>query len=430
MQQPQIDREIPFPPKKRIAVREKFITLLMFVEENCRKRSHWVTDSRLETNWKQLQQKHPSDTSELDWLNYFLATLKDESKQLSERKTALAHLKCYYQQICYWETQNFWEKLHNKDFSIKGKLLWEWQELFDEATATFESLEKAEKDLKKFQPHLSVKKYIQQAAFYNLSNWRDKKIGRNTRIDSFSFDVNSTGDSQENNNCFSRQRQVEEAMILNEELQNQKKLSKNQQERALALIDLALKKIERSVGKYKNARVGQSNLKMWDLLVLTYGFNLVQTGAFEIFKLNQISVNQATISRSLKNFRLKIQLDLIKEFSQEIKEVLSDGCNDGGEPIENLMEDWVKNKKNEVDEVLKERLQERVFNLAVIPEEQRLKQIGQKQQIESLVRKELEAWCARSLQISIDSEILPPKLNEKIEQLVRDFVKKLEVDES
>ena len=418
-----IDQEIPFPPKKRLTVRERFITLLMFVEKERKKRSQWIPDTRLEANWKQLQQKHPSDISELDWLNYFLAILKDESKPGSERKTALAHLKCYYQDICYWSTQDFWKKLRNKD-------LWEWQELFDEATTTFESLEKAKKGLKTFQPEVSIKQFVRRGIFFNLSNWRDKKIGRDTRIHRFSLDAYPMGDSQEDKNRFSRQRQVEEAMVLNKELQQNKSVLKNQQERVLTLIDSALEKIEGGVGKYKNAKVGQTNLRMWDLLVLTYGFNLVQTGAAEVLKLNQISINPATISRSLKSFRLKIQLDLIKEFYPEIKQELGDGCNDQEKPIENLMEDWVKNKKNEVDEVLKARLQEQVFNLVVMPEEQRLKQIGQKQQIESLVRKELEAWCDRSLQISIDCQILPPKLNEKIEQLVGEFVEKLGVNES
>lgn len=423
MQQLQIDLQIPFAPKKRTTAREKFITLLMFVEKNYKKRSQWISDSRLEANWKQLQQKHPSNTRELDWLNYFLAILKNESKELSERKTALAHLRCYYQDLCYWATQDFWKKLHNKD-------LWEWQELFDEATTTFESLEKAQKALKTFQPEVSIQQFVRRMIFFNLSNWRDKKIGRDTRIDRFSLDTYSMEDGQEDKNHFSRQRQVEEAMALNKELQQNKFVLKERQERALALIESAIENIERDLGKYKNAKVGQSNLKLWDLLVLTYGFNLLQTGAAEILKLNHKSINQATISRSLKSFRLKIQLDLIKEFSSEIKEELGDGFNDEEKSIESLMEDWVKNKKNEVEEVLKVGLQERVFNLVVMPEEQRLKQIGQKQQIESLVRKELEAWCDRSLQISINFQILPPKLNAQIEKLVGDFVDKLGVYEN
>lgn len=426
MQQSKIDREVPRLFQKQATVREQFTTLLMFAEKQGLKRGEWVKDRRLEENWEQLQQKHPSHSSELDWLSYFLVIVKDVSKLLLERQIALAHLKCYYQVTCYWATNNFWENLHKKNFSSTGELIWEWEELFDEATATFDSIEKAEKNFKDFQPERSTKEYVKKVVYYNLSNWRDKKIGRDTRIDRLSLDAYSKGDSQEDNNCFSRSRKIEEVMVQNEKLRREMSFSKNEQDRALALVDSILKKIEQDVGKYKNTKVGKTNIKLWDLLVLTYGLNLLQSGASEVLKLNQIPINQATISRCIKSFALKIQLKIFKEFEREIKDFVGEGLKEEEEPIENLMGDLLKKKKKEVDEVLKDRLQEKVFTLAVMPQERQLKETERIKPIDVLVREELEAWCDRSLQISINSEKLPEKLNGKIVKLVEKFAKQLQ----
>lgn len=424
--QSKIDREVPRLFQKRATAKEQFTTLLMFAEKHRLKRGEWVKDDRLEANWKQLQQQHPSHSSELDWLSYFLVIVKDISKPLLERQTALAHLKCYYQITCYWATNNFWENLHKKNFSTTGELIWEWQQIFDEATRIFDSLEKVENDLKDFQPDRSTKEYVKKVVYFNLSNWRDKKIGRNARIDRLSLDAYLTEESQENSNCFSRSKKIEDLTIQNEELKRENSVSKKQQNRALALVDSVLNKIENNVGKYYKTKVGQTNLKLWNLLLLTYGLNLLQSEASEVLKANEIAITQATISRSIKKFCLKIQLEIVKEFEAEIKEVLGEGSNDLEQPIENLMGDLLKKKKKEIDDILKERLQEKVFTLAVMPQEGELKKTAATKPIDVLVREELEAWCDRYLKISINSEKLSEKANKKIVKLVLKFAKKLQ----
>ena len=429
MQQSKIDRLIPLPFKRRTIVRERFVTLLMFVEENGLKRSQWVPDSRLETNWKQLLQLYPSN-SELDWLSYFLDIVKEPSKPLPEREKALAHLKSYYQETCYWAAKKFWENLYKKNFSTTAELIWEWEDLFDKATGIFECLEKAESDLKDFQPYKSIKRYVQTVVYYNLSNWRDKKIGRNTSIESISLDTYSAADSQEDKNWFLRQRQIEEAMALNEQLKEENYSSREMQERVLALVESELEQIKENRGIARKSKVGKTNLKLWDLLVLTYGLNLKQTGASLVLNANKKSINQATISRSLTTFILQLKLQLIKEFIPEIKEAFNEELNDEEKPIESVMEDWVKKKEKELYEVLKDRLQEKIFTLAIMSKERKLKQVGVTMPMEGFVREELNAWCDRSLDLCIRKEILPEKLDKKIEQLVRDFVKLLAVCDS
>ena len=424
--QSKIDREVPRLFHKRTTAREKFTTLLMFAEKLGLKRGEWIEDRRLEANWNDLLQKHPSHSSELDWLSYFLVIVKDLSKPLLERQTALAHLKCYYQVTCYWATKNFWENLHKKNFSTTGELIWEWQQVFDEATTMFDSIERVENHLRDFQPERSTKEYVKKVVYFNLSNWRDKKIGRDTRIDRLSLDAYSTEDSQEDNNCFSRSRVIEDFMVQNEELKNEISFSKKKQERALALVDSILKQIETNVGKDYKIKVGKTDLKLWNLLLLTYGLNLLQSEASEVLKSNQIPIAQATISRSIKNFGLKIQLEIVKEFKEEIKDFLGKGLNDEEERIENVMGGMLKKKKKEIDEVLKERLQEKVFTLAVMPQELELKKTERTKPIDVLVREELEGWCDRYLKISINSEKLSEKANKKIVKLVLKFAKKLQ----
>jgi hypothetical protein len=424
MEQSKSYREIPSRPKKRTTVREKFTTLLMFTEKGNLNVAEWVCDSRLESNWKQLLESDASQMKELDCLSNFLLIAKKPSSSLPKRQTALAHLKCYYQETCYWETRKFWGKLQITNFS-GAEIIWEWQELFDRATATFDCLKNAEKDLKSFKPDLSAKEYVKKVIFYNLSNWRDKKIGRATQIKSFSLDASLTGDIQEENPYFSRQVKVKQALAIREKLKKEMCFSKKQQERVLVWFDSELEKLEKSVAEDSQTKKGKGNFKLWIFLVLTYGLMLRQSGAAEVFKRNKIPISQATISRNIKTFVIKLQLQVFREFEGEIKETLGEGWNDEEEPIEKKIEKW----KNEVNEVLKYCLQERVFTLAVMPKAQHLKQAGVTTTIDSLVRKELEGWCDRSFQISIKSEILPEKLDKKIKELVREFVEKLGVCE-
>ena len=423
MEQAKSERNIPLAPKKRTTVREKLTTLLMFTEKGSLNLAEWVCDPRLESNWKQLVESDASQMKELDWLSNFLLIANKPSSSLPERKIALAHLKCYYQETCYWETRKFWGKLQATNF-YGTQIIWEWQELFERASATFDCLKNAEKDLKNFQPELSAKEYVKKVIFYNLSNWRDKKIGRETRIKCFSLDASLTGDSQEKNNCFSGKIKFEKALAKTENLKKEMCFSKRQQERVLALFDSELERLEKSVAEDSQTKKGKANLRLWIFLVLTYGLTLRQSGAAEVLKSNKIPINQATISRSIKTFVIKLQLQVFKEFEGEIKEALGEGWNDEEEPIEKRIDKW----KKEVNEVLKSCLEERVFTLAIMPKARELKQTGVT--IKSLVRQELEAWCDRSLEISINSEVLPDRPNKKIEQLVREFVKKLGVDES
>ncbi len=423
MEQSKSERNIPFPPKKRTTVREKFTTLLMFTERGSLNLAEWVGDPRLESNWKQLVDSDASQMKELDCLSNFLLIANKPSNSLAERKIALAHLKCYYQETCYWETRKFWGKLQITNFS-GAEIIWEWQEIFDRAVATFECLKNVEKDLKKFKPELSAKEYLKKVIFYNLSNWRDKKIGREIRMNCFSLDASFAGGSQEENNCFSGQIKVEKALATTENLKKEMCFSKKQQERVLALFDSELEKLEKSAAEDSQTKEGKANRKLWIFLVLTYGLALRQSGAAEVLKSNKIATNQATISRSIKTFVFQIQLQVFKEFEREIKEALGEGWNDEEEPIEKKIRKW----KNEVNEVLRYCLQEKVFTLAVLPKAQQLKQTGVT--IKSLVRQELESWCDRSLQISINSEVLPDKPNKKIEQLVQGWAEKLGVDES
>ena len=424
MERAKSERNIPFRPQKRTTVREKFTTLLMFTEKGGLNVTEWVCDPRLESNWKQLVESDVSQMKELDCLTNFLLIANKPSNSLPKRQIALAHLKCYYQETCYWETRKFWGKLQITNFS-GAEIIWEWQEIFDSAAATFDCLKNAEKDLKNFQPEVSAKEYVKKVIFYNLSNWRDKKIGRETRIKSFSLDASLTENFPEENYCFSRQIKVEKALDTTEKLKKEMCFSKKQQGRVLALFDSELDKIEKSVAGDSQTKKGRASLRLWIFLVLTYGLKLRQSGAAEVFKSNKMPMSQGTISRSIKIFVIKLQLQVVKEFEMEIKEALGEGWNDEEEPIEKRIEKW----KNEVNEVLRYCLQERVFTLAILPKAQQLKAQAQKP-IDGLVRQELEEWCHRSFEISINSEVLPEKLNKKIEQLVREFVKKLGVDES
>lgn len=414
MEEVKSDRNIPLPPKKRRAARQKFTTLLMFTEKGHSNLAEWVSDPRLESNWELLVKSGASQGEETNWLSHFLLIVKTASNSLEARQIALAHLKCYYQETCYWGTREFWGYLQTTNF-YRTEIIWEWQEVFDSAKATFECIEKAEKNLKNFQPKHSAIEYVKTVIFYNLSNWRDKKIGRDTQIKSFSWDASLTGDIQEEDRCFSRNRKVENALAKTENLKKERYISKKQQERLLVVFDSELERLEKSVEKDSKTKKGKTNLRLWIFLVLTYGLTLRQNGAAEVLESNNISISQATISRSIQTFVMKLNLQVFKEFEREIREALCEGWNDEEEPIEKKIEKW----KKEVNEVLIDRLQEKVFTLAIMPEAEQLKTQTEK---ESLVRKELEGWCDRSLQLSIKSGMLTPKLDKKIEKLVLNWV--------
>lgn len=417
MQQFKNDSEIPFSPKKRTGIVEKFTTLLMFPPKNGCQVSEWVSDRKLEVHMKQLIGKYPERSAEKEWLSYFLKILLDPSESVAEREMARKHLLSFYQETAYWATRKF-----KRNFQSQADL-WTWEEIFDTAAEMFHDLETAVNDLSNLNLEVSSQKYVKRILYRKITNWRDRKIGRNAMITQ--IDLDGPKDNLESDvHSLSRRKKIEQAIIQQTSVKEENINKKQQQDRALSAIGAELDKLEASSATA--AKIGKTNVSLWVILLLTYGLNLKQLGTAELLKLNQQPINQSTINRHVNPFVLRLQLKLLYEFREEIHEFWGDRLTEESEPIEKtpLFQQWMKKKQKEVENCLRQDLNERMFYKVVTNNMSRLNNC-RREELQALIRYQLEAWYRENYEISMQASLLSESLENKVHKIVINWLKLL-----
>ncbi|NER37527.1 MAG: hypothetical protein F6J93_26790 [Oscillatoria sp. SIO1A7] len=278
---------------------EKFSTVLMFESKGSRIYSEWVSDDRLQSNMDRLVNQY-GEKKEEEWLVYFVKVLKvNNNGSLEEKEMARQHLSCYYQDTGFWVTKNFWlERVATQYW--QGQPLWEWETLFEKAMETFADMKRTIMDLKKLEPDVSTKSYVKKRLYYNLANWADSQIGRGVRVSTISIDLDP-GEGR-----------VEIANLTSDdpEMLNERSLYPENQERVYSVLIKEMREIEASAVKSDRANV-------WNLCQLNYGLGLSQQDIAELLAAN-VPISPSTLSRKIKDLKLKLALKVIEEFKQEL----------------------------------------------------------------------------------------------------------------
>ena len=322
-----LNREIPFYPKRRQTTLSRFSTLIAIETTQKGPIAKWVDDPALKNKMARGVELAP-EREEREWLSDFLNLLRDRDRSPEERERARQHILCFYQETCFWTVKKLWRKV---------KCLYPiatWQEVFELAGEDFETLDGAIAALKTFDPARSTKNYIKTMVYRKIKHWLKKKLGPDSRIELISFEE-QIRDGETSGLSLSQQQAIQQKTVEEQEQQEALSERKIKRDRILEIVESELHKIEQTFLTENTPKIGKSPISLWAVLILSYGFNLMQSGASKLLAANNMIVDQTTLSRHLQKFKITLFVKCISEFSNELKNVFEEEKkSDGTLPFE------------------------------------------------------------------------------------------------
>ncbi|WP_139276462.1 hypothetical protein [Spirulina major] len=311
------DRELPWPPPKR---QEDFVTqfseCLFFVEQNNRTVSQWGVELRLKRNMVKLSAQYPN-YGRVDWLIYFIQRVISKTMSFGEQSQALRHLCCFYQVDFYYLAKQWWFKTK----CPQG--VYAWTDLFDAIATPFTNLEKAQVSLKDFDPKYTTKSYINKICYRVGRDWLRQKFG--AQFEAQLGAVQLLGDAQspsDDDRAWAVHHKAEELALKEQAIQAEMTQYKVEQHRIWQRVIQSLANLEQQHQAQQLKTLHPSQLTLWDVMSIGYGFNIGQSGVDQILAGNHQRVTQSTICRRLTSFKTQLFLECLHEFSQEIQEGL------------------------------------------------------------------------------------------------------------
>ncbi|MBP0018303.1 MAG: hypothetical protein J7647_12245 [Cyanobacteria bacterium SBLK] len=399
------DRDVPLYPKRRSNTVSRFSTLLKISPSHGRAIAEWITDSRLKANMTQLVNLIP-DNAEGDWLTYFLNILRNTGHPQAEREQARQHIFCYYQETFFWVVKKLWRKV---------KYLYPvatWNEVFECAGEDFEKLESAIAVLKHFDPSQSTRNYIRTIVYRKIRHWLEKQIGPHPRLDLISFDEQILNSEEE----ISTIQNIQTAVAEEQALKFTSSQRKNQHDRLLRIIEVELQKIERAFQAGQAPKIGKTQISLWVVLILSYGLNLMQSGAAKLLKANNLEVDQSALSRHLKTWKITLFIKCVHEFTNELKMNFTDGKeSEENVPLEQNPEflEFANEKHKLLDDILKDFCQNWIVKKVLQPARSEIQL-----PVEEGIIKVLDRWFQCYFKLVLDLTCLSEVQNKKFNKAV------------
>jgi hypothetical protein len=255
----------------------------------------------------------------VEWLIYFIQQVTSTTTPIAKQSQALRHLFCFYQVDFYYLAKRWWFKTKCPQGAYA------WTDLFDAIATPFTNLEKAQISLKDFDPQYTTKSYINKICYRVGRDWLRQKFGVHfeDQLGAVEFWGNGQSDS-EGDRVWDVQHRAEKLALKEQDIQVEVTQYKVQQHRIWQRVAQSLDDLEKQHQAQQLDPLSPSQLTLWDVMSIGYGFNIGQSGVEKILISNHQRVTQCTLSRRLQVFKMELFLNCLDEFSQEIREELSD----------------------------------------------------------------------------------------------------------